>query len=169
MLQNATVVIYYFHVVFEMVTQQNDLRELLRILERRLGLVDERAKACCGITLAQCHALVEIGRAGALSLNELATLLGLDKSTTSRTVDHLVRQGQVIRQTDTRSRRSVVIRLTGDGQDLFHTIEDGMDQYFRKLQAVIPEARQAEVLDSLRLLVSSISQLDSDADCACPS
>lgn len=152
-----------------MTTERIELRELLRILERRLGMVDESKKACCGITLAQCHALVEVGRAEALSLNELAELLGLDKSTTSRTVDHLVRQGQVVRQTDTCCRRSVVIQLTENGQTLFHSIEDRMDHYFRQLQAIIPEARQAEVLDSLRLLVSAISQLDADTDCACTS
>lgn len=43
------------------------LRELVRRLERRMGLLNEGEQACCRLTLAQCHTLVEIGRACALS------------------------------------------------------------------------------------------------------
>ena len=55
------------------------LREMIRLLERKLGALDDFQVSCCDITMAQCHALVEIGRAGSISLNELAELLNLEK------------------------------------------------------------------------------------------
>ncbi|MDP4090219.1 MAG: helix-turn-helix domain-containing protein, partial [Bacillota bacterium] len=66
------------------------LREMIRILERKLGIFEESEFSCCGITFSQCHALIEIGRAKNISLNELAELLNLENSTMSRTVNNLV-------------------------------------------------------------------------------
>ncbi|MBP1759877.1 MAG: transcriptional regulator, partial [Firmicutes bacterium] len=31
------------------------LREMVRLLERKFGLVQESEFSCCGITMAQCH------------------------------------------------------------------------------------------------------------------
>ncbi len=43
-----------------------------------------------GISLAQCHTLLEIEKSHEISISELANTLSLDKSTVSRTVDGLV-------------------------------------------------------------------------------
>ncbi|HBG22772.1 MAG TPA: MarR family transcriptional regulator, partial [Peptococcaceae bacterium] len=61
------------------------------------------------MTYSQCHTLVEIGRKRCLSINELADLLGLDKSTMSRTVNTMVEQGLVTREPDPADRRYVNI------------------------------------------------------------
>lgn len=66
------------------------LRELIRILVRDLGILEKSDASCCGVTITQCHAVVEIGRKGKISLVDLAGLLGLDKSTMSRTINNLV-------------------------------------------------------------------------------
>jgi DNA-binding MarR family transcriptional regulator len=66
--------------------------------------------------MAQCHAVVEIGRAGGISLAELAGLLNLDSSTMSRTVNNLVNSGYVIRELDPKDRRYVTIELTENGR-----------------------------------------------------
>lgn len=39
-----------------------DLRELIRILVRDLGILEKSDGSCCGVTITQCHAIVEIGR-----------------------------------------------------------------------------------------------------------
>ena len=54
-----------------------ELRELVRLLIRHLGMLDKLEAGCCGTSIGQCHALVEIGRAAEISLNELAELLNL--------------------------------------------------------------------------------------------
>jgi DNA-binding MarR family transcriptional regulator len=77
-----------------------DLREYTRLLVRYFAMEEDNAESCCGMTLTQTHALVEIGRAGYVSLKGLAYVLGLDKSTMSRTVDNLVKTGFVLRETD---------------------------------------------------------------------
>jgi DNA-binding MarR family transcriptional regulator len=140
--------------------QSQLLREMLRGLERKMGLVDDSAKSCCGISLAQCHALVEIGRASDLSLNSLADMMNLDKSSVSRSVDHLVRRGYALRKTDEKSRRKIVIRLTSSGSDLFTRIEKDMTRYYSAVLDKIEPGKRAQVIESVGLLLDAIERAD---------
>jgi len=73
--------------------RSHQLREQIRVFIRKLGLIERSGMECCGVTLSQCHAIVEVGRKGSLSVNDLAELLNLGKSTVSKTVDKLVSGG----------------------------------------------------------------------------
>lgn len=129
------------------------LREQVRILERRLGILSENDMTCCGITMAQCHAIVEIGRAEALSLSDLAEILGLDNSTASRTVNNLVTRGLVQRNTAPEDRRYVSISLTNSGTDIFKNIESRMDTRFSAIYEKLPESRREQILEAVDLLL----------------
>jgi DNA-binding MarR family transcriptional regulator len=134
------------------------LRELVRQMMRRLGVLEDGEMACCGVSLAQCHALVEIGRAGTISLAELANLLNLDSSTMSRTVNNLVRNKLAERTLDPKDRRYVSIRLTPAGMTSFQETESDMADYFLQILHAVPQERQEQVLDSLRLLLDAIAE-----------
>lgn len=134
------------------------LRELLRILVRNLGILEKSDVSCCGITIAQCHALVEIERNQKLSLTELADLLGLDKSTMSRTINNLVDGDLVIREIDAENRRYISIQLTDKGTEVYQSIEDSMQAYYSNIYKSIPEDKRMQVLESLELLVKSIKE-----------
>jgi len=123
-----------------------NLRELLRILIRNLDVLEKGESSCCGITVAQCHAVVENGRAGEISLNALADLLVLDKSTMSRTINNLVDSGLVIRELHAEDRRYVAIRLTEDGRKAFEDIETSMKQYYENILLSIPEEKRGQVI-----------------------
>lgn len=134
------------------------LRELLRILVRNLGILEKSDVSCCGVTIAQCHAIVEIGRIKKISLIELADLLGLDKSTMSRTINNLVEAGLVKRDIDAENRRYISIQLTDQGIDVFESIENSMYRYYSDIFKSIPEDKRNQVLDSLEILVKSVKE-----------
>lgn len=134
------------------------LRELVRIFERRLGLLTNCQTECGGITLAQCHALVEVGRQGKLTLNELASLLELDKSTVSRTIEQLVKQRLILRQTSFEDRRYVKLELTAQGVEIFQRIEQQMTAYFINLYENLPEIKRKQVIESLVLLNEALQE-----------
>jgi DNA-binding MarR family transcriptional regulator len=140
------------------IESSNQLRELILELERRLGILQETQTSCCSITLAQCHALVEIGRARAISLNELAGLLNLENSTMSRTVSKLVNSGYVKRDIDASDRRYLTISLTENGQDLFNRTETRMGSYFQHIYSQIAENKRDQVIESLHLLLDAIDK-----------
>lgn len=133
------------------------LREMIRILERKLGILKESEFSCCSVTISQCHALVEIGRAQNISLNELAELLNLENSTMSRTVNNLVTNGLAKRDIDPQDRRYVTISLTDNGHKLYEDIEERMNQYFTGIYKRIPEDKKQQVLESMQILLEAIN------------
>lgn len=136
----------------------NFLRELLRILVRNLGLLEKSEASCCGTTIAKCHAIVEIGRGNRVSLNELADILGLDKSTMSRTINNLVEDDLVIRETHPEDRRYITIELTDKGKEVYRTIEKSMELYYQSIFKSIPQDKREQVLESLQLLTDAVKQ-----------
>ena len=132
------------------------LRECVRVLTRKLGLLEKSEASCCGVTLSQCHAVVEIGRVGSISVNNLAGVLGLDKSTISRTINNLVEQGLVTREPDPGDRRYLNIGLTDQGRELFVNIEGNMDQYYQDAYKSIPIDKREQILEGLEILVKCL-------------
>ncbi len=132
------------------------LRELLRVLIRKLGILDRSEAACCDMTLSQCHALIEIGRAGALSVNELADRLGLDKSTVSRSADKLVLDGLLLREESANDRRYVSLKLSNAGIVAYKNLEQRMTTYFDSVVSEIAPTEREMVLKGLKVLSAAM-------------
>lgn len=135
-----------------------DLRELIRILVRDLGILEKSDGSCCGVTITQCHAIVEIGRAKEISLNELSELLMVDKSTMSRTINNLVESSLVTRELHSKDRRYVTIKLTEDGEKVFKNIEGNMEKYYDNIFSSIPQEKRDQVLECLELLTDAVEK-----------
>jgi DNA-binding MarR family transcriptional regulator len=84
------------------------------------GMLERRAGEQ-GISLIQTR-LLGILRDRAPTINELARLLGLDKSSTSGLVDRAQRRGLVRRVPSQLDRRSVRVRLTDQGRALVQQV-----------------------------------------------
>lgn len=134
------------------------LREALRVLVRRLGVLEKTEAACCQMSLTQCHALTEVGRAGAMSLGELSDLLMLEKSTLSRTVNQLVEDGLLTRDADSADRRYVAISLSDAGEKVYEQNEESMLSYYGGVLEKIPADKRTQVLESLTLLNEALSE-----------
>ena len=132
-----------------------NLRELLRILIRNLDVLEKTESSFIEKTETQFHALVEIGRAGEISLNILADLLVLDKSTMSRTINNLVETGQATRELHSEDRRYISIRLTKEGEKKFQSIEESMKLYYENIFLSIPQQKREQVIESLELIVDA--------------
>jgi DNA-binding MarR family transcriptional regulator len=132
------------------------LRELLRILIRNLGILERSEAACCEMTLSQCHTLVEIGRAGVLSVNQLSDRLGLDKSTVSRSADKLVLDGLLLREEAANDRRYVSLKLSNDGIAAYNNLEQRLTTYFNSVISEIDPAERKMVLNGLHILTAAL-------------
>jgi DNA-binding MarR family transcriptional regulator len=83
----------------------------------------ERRAGEHGISLIQTR-LLGILRDRTPTINELAELLGLDKSSTSGLVDRAQNRGLVRRVPSQVDRRSVRVRLTNEGRELVHDVAE---------------------------------------------
>jgi DNA-binding MarR family transcriptional regulator len=87
-------------------------RALVAVAARSLANVAE------DVTLAQYRFLIELASRGPQRLADLATALGVDRSTATRMCDRLVRKRLVARRRAQEDRRTVRVSLTGVGAEL---------------------------------------------------
>jgi len=122
-------------------------RELIRVFDREI-FFQNNASCCNGISVAQCHTLLEIEKNREISVTELAANLSLDKSTVSRTVDGLVNISLVDRVTPKENRRLALLDLTENGEQVCSTINGTNDLY---IKSVLKDFSKDEREEFLRL------------------
>ena len=145
-----------------------EFRHQLRRLERRLDNALQTGMDCCGITLMQCHTLLAIKDHGPLRMGELADRLELDKSTVSRSVDHLVKDGLVDRTPNPENRRSVTLQLSKAGTTRAQQIHAMCDHYFQTALNPLSETESAAVLKGITLLADALEKSMAAGECCAP-
>ena len=135
-------------------------RKTLRQFERLLDGLLKESCCCCGITTAQCHALLEIEADGQTTTVQLSKSLGLDKSTLSRTIDGLVNIGLAERIPHPSDRRYTLIALSKQGKIICEEINRVNDDYFERVFRAIPDAEHDEVTRYFGILVKAIADHD---------
>jgi DNA-binding MarR family transcriptional regulator len=136
-------------------------REILRIFERELDR-QNNSSCCCGVTLSQCHALMELSKTDNISLNQLSVQLSIDKSAASRTVENLVTKKMVERRIPIENRRTTNLKLTKTGINVCQQINNGNDEYYSKALRSIPADDLAVFLRTFENIVSQMSNLNKE-------
>ena len=136
-----------------------EFREVLRVFERELDR-QNNSSCCCGVTLSQCHVLMELSKTDNISLNQLANQLSVDKSAASRTVEHLVAKEMVHRSIPKEDRRTTMLGLTRTGVQVCQQINDGNNDYYDKALQSVPADNLAVFLRSFEAIVSRMSKMN---------
>jgi DNA-binding MarR family transcriptional regulator len=134
-------------------TQLSSVDGLAQLSFLTLGLLERRAGEH-GISVTQTR-LLGVLRDRTPPMHELATLLGLDKSSTTGLVDRAQRRGLVRRVTSSADRRVVLVELTDAGHGLVGEVSGGFAEDVASLleQLSAPERSLLSRLVS-RLLVA---------------
>jgi DNA-binding MarR family transcriptional regulator len=134
------------------------LRKMIRIIEREVERQLRSDVQCCGVSLVQCHTLLEIEEVQTAPLQFLAERLSLDKSTVSRTVDGLVLLGLIDRRTDPANRRSIILSLTKKGQNACRGIHEICDRFYSRLLEGISGDKTETVIEGVTLFASALRE-----------
>ena len=94
----------------------DELRQAIRRLIRLGGLLEPHDHDGLQASLSEVMALGELAEVEAMSQQELASLMGLEKSTVSRLAAGLQERGWLARERDPANRRYYQLRLTDDGR-----------------------------------------------------
>uniref|UniRef100_UPI000B0236EE MarR family winged helix-turn-helix transcriptional regulator n=1 Tax=Streptomyces niveiscabiei TaxID=164115 RepID=UPI000B0236EE len=124
-------------------------RLVMGISARALAEVDE------SLSLAQLRTLVALEGCGPVKLAVLAEVLGVNSSTALRSVMRLEQAGLVDRRASEVSRREVVLRLTGRGEDLVRQVLDHRRREVEKLVEGVPPRVRAGLVEGLRALLET--------------
>ncbi len=136
-----------------------EFRGYLRLFERGLDL-QNGVICCCGVTLAQCHTLMELDKEDNITLKDLSEKLFLDKSTLSRTIEGLVNQGLVERETPKSNRRTIMIRLTKQGISVCKKINSDNDKYYQDVLNSLSEEKIQMFFDSFNTIVFKMMEIN---------
>lgn len=122
-------------------------------LVRSLGL-HKPDQTPCGqpISVAEAHALLEIGHEPGITQNGLAARLRLEKSTVSRVAAMLEHRGWIRRERDPSDARYVRLALTQRGIKANARIAQSRREHFERIFQAIPESARGSVIDSLAVL-----------------
>jgi DNA-binding MarR family transcriptional regulator len=137
-----------------------EFRRLVRRMSRQTGLLLQSTDCCSGVTVAQCHVLLELGDLGEVNLKDLASTLGLDKSTVSKAIEVLVSQELVARRPDPEDRRRVVISLSSEGARKVADIDASGDETALGILREVPRDKRRSVVEHLRLLVEAGARVE---------
>jgi DNA-binding MarR family transcriptional regulator len=120
------------------------------------GFIRQATAEQFDITVEQFHILRHIRR-GQATVSELAQVKQISRPAISQSVEALVGKGLIERRPDTRDRRNVQLRLTGQGDALLDTVAGQTRQWMAEAFSALSEddlerlSRGLEVLKKVRL------------------
>jgi DNA-binding MarR family transcriptional regulator len=135
-------------------------RSKLRIFEREIINQLKSETECCGVTLPQCHIIMELDIHGETSIKELSDILELDKSTLSRTIDSMVLLGFINRIENKDDRRFLKVSLTKKGIEKAKYINDMCNEYYNQVFSEIPETKHKNIIENVSLLIDSMKNIN---------
>lgn len=142
----------------ELLTAMMDLSRLLRCCSR-----DE---AICGhVTFHQFVILDAVAQRGRLRLADLHSLLGVEKSTTTRLVDPLLRRGLLQRDRAEHDSRAASLTLTTAGAETHREVWSCLKDFFAAVDRNLPTGRREDTLAAVSRFTDAI-RLAAD-DCRC--
>jgi len=117
----------------------------------------DAALAGLGLTARDLGVLRVIAGGEARSQQEVATVLGVDRTSMVALLDALERRGIVARKPSERDRRRNAVELTQDGRSLFQRAEQHSIKAERAFTAALGDAGGAELRRALQALLDASS------------
>lgn len=126
----------------------DELRRLLQHLVRAGGLLEPNPAphehGGVHVSMSEVFALGELCEVGTLSQHDLASHLGLEKSTVSRLAAGMEVRGWLTRTREATNRRYYQLRLTAEGQEVARAVgQELRDHHAHLLEFLTPQERQA--------------------------
>ena len=133
-----------------------EMLSLISELSRAVRCCRKEAVLCENVTFTQFFILDRISEGGRLRLSDLHEILSVDKSTTTRLVQPLIREGLVIREKSNRDSRAVNLRLTEEGESVRHKVWACLAEFVEGIRMAIPEEKRTEVYEAVKIFLNAM-------------
>ena len=136
--------------------RHREMFSLLSDLSRAVRCCQQEAIFCENVTFTQFFILDLVSENGTLRQGELNEILSVKKSTTTRLVQPLVRQGLLVRERSDRDSRAINLRLTKKGETVLENVWTCLSRFVEGIQRGIPEERRTEVFESVKTFLDAM-------------
>jgi len=145
--------------------QTGDLIEVLGGLAQVMRSCCRDEAFCEGVTFHQFMILDAVAKEKELHMTNLHKLLSVEKSTTTRLVNPLIKKGLLRRETADHDSRAVKLTLTNKGRETHKKILVCLDNYFQKVLVNMPVKKKTVILESVKIFIAAIKNSSKGCDC----
>jgi DNA-binding MarR family transcriptional regulator len=143
-----------------------DVLSLVSELCQVVRFCRQDAVFCEDVTFSQFLILDEVAKKDKLKLLELHQILAVDKSTTTRLVNPLVRQGLIERERCDHDSRAVNLRLTPAGRRVHRKVWLCLEGFVGAIEGRIPEKKKKLVYEAVKLFIDAVKKASSACPCS---
>ncbi|MFH0975263.1 MAG: MarR family transcriptional regulator [Spirochaetota bacterium] len=111
------------------------------------------------INKTQINILMLIYEHSAKSMSEISLMTGLEKSSFTRSIDYLVKNGFITRNSPVNDRRKIKLSLTGKGLKAAKLIKKDFNAYLDSLISYFSEKEKEEFFNSLTTVTKYVSKI----------
>jgi nitronate monooxygenase len=137
---------------------RDNVKFLPRFL-KRVFYEHDISKLSLDINKTQTTILMFINECGEKSMSEISSMTGLEKSSFTRSVDSLVKNGFVTRNSPENDRRKIRLSLTGKGIKAARLIKNDYDAYLDSLILNFSEKEKKEFFKSLETVSKYLNKI----------
>lgn len=117
------------------------------------------SKLKLGINRTQTNILMHVSEYRDRSMSEISLMTGLEKSSFTRSVDCLVKNGFITRNSSVRDRRIITLSLTAKGDRAARIIKSDFNVYLESLVAEFSEKEKNDFLRSLSIVSEYMNKI----------
>ncbi|MGZ3593410.1 MAG: MarR family winged helix-turn-helix transcriptional regulator [Syntrophales bacterium] len=121
---------------------------------------------CEDVTFTQFVILDEIAKKKILKMLDLHRILAVDKSTTTRLVNPLVRQGLIERKISDHDSRAVNLTLTPEGRRVHRKVWLCLEGFVHAIDEQIPSKGRKLVYEAVKLFIDAVKKASSACSCS---
>jgi DNA-binding MarR family transcriptional regulator len=126
---------------------------------RKLFYENDISELNLDINLTQTIILMFLDSNKNKSMSELSKLVGLEKSSFTRSVDYLEERKFIKRNYSGEDRRKIIISFTEKGLKAVKLIKDDWNEHFRSLVSTLSAEEQKEFSDAIKTVSKYIQQM----------
>lgn len=143
----------------------NQLFATIRKLVTSLRIFQNEMVFCEDVTFSQFSILNYVSKTGILEMSELHSLLSVEKSTTTRLVEPLIKKGYLVKNRSSHDSRIVELHLTPEGKIVHQKVWNCISDFMINLDQSIPNDKKSEVLQALDIFINSMERCCKPAVC----
>jgi DNA-binding MarR family transcriptional regulator len=145
--------------------QNTELMEIFVGLAQVTRCCRQDVAFCEGVTFHQFMILDAVARKKELNMAELHTLLAVEKSTTTRLINPLIKKGLLKREKARHDSRAITLTLTDEGKETHQKVSLCLAGFFQKVTKNIPEGKKDQILEAIRIFIRAIKNSAIDYSC----
>lgn len=146
-------------------TYDKQLLSVIRQLIISLRVFQNESIFCEDLTFTQFSILSYAAETGSLEMSVLHTLLSVEKSTTTRLVEPLVKTGYLKKKQSAHDSRAIELHLTGKGKAVYEKVRDCISDFMINMSNSIPDNKKDDVLQSLQIFIKSMERCCKPSEC----